>query len=409
MPGQLSVFHAPPRSEHLQTMTITITFAEVVAAVIFCAVLLVALEVRRKHLTVWIGSYLNQRVSRGRGIRLDEPIHIMFCLVDHFEPLSGPTSEAEGNRLRIWLEEYPKLASRHKDSDGKPPQHSWFYPGEVYDAGCLETLTELARAGYGEVELHLHHAFDTPERLRGRLETAVTNFVRHGALVTNETQPQITYGFIHGNMGLNNSLGVGACGVDNELPILRDTGCYADFSMPTAPCRSQTRKINAIYYAKGIPGQPKSHDDGVDVELNRPPSGDLMIIQGPLAFNWTKRKYGILPRLENAEIQDSNPATPSRIRTWVAQHVHVKGRENWIMVKASCHGAEDRSRDAVLGDQADRMYRALEEEYRERPGYQLHYVTARELYNIIKAAEAGMKGNPGLYRDYVIARYRNHP
>ena len=30
----------------------------------------------------------------------------------------------------------------------------------------------------------------------------------------------------------------------------------------------------------------------------------------------------------------------------------------------------------------------------------LHYVSAREAYNIVKAAEAGMQGNPGDYRDF---------
>jgi hypothetical protein len=32
----------------------------------------------------------------------------------------------------------------------------------------------------------------------------------------------------------------------------------------------------------------------------------------------------------------------------------------------------------------------------------LHYVTAREVYNIIKAAEAGLTGSPHDYRDYEL-------
>jgi hypothetical protein len=55
------------------------------------------------------------------------------------------------------------------------------------------------------------------------------------------------------------------------------------------------------------------------------------------------------------------------------------------------------------------MYSLLERDYRDRPGYRFHYVTARELYNIVKAAEAGQKGDPGLYRDYVIPRYQTNP
>jgi len=178
--------------------------------------------------------------------------------------------------------------------------------------------------------------------------------------------------------------------------------------MPTAPCDSQTKKINAIYYATDRPGCPKSHDDGVDVAVGRPASGDLMLIQGPLALDWTHRKLGIFPRIENGEVHAGYPPDLARIRAWVAEHIHVQGRPEWIVVKVSCHGAEDRNREVLLGATADRMYADLEREYRDRPGYALHYVTARELYNIVKAAEAGERGNPDRFRDYLIPPYLTH-
>jgi hypothetical protein len=37
-----------------------------------------------------------------------------------------------------------------------------------------------------------------------------------------------------------------------------------------------------------------------------------------------------------------------------------------------------------------------------RQRFRLHFVTAREMYNIIKAAEEGREGNPNLYRDHVL-------
>ena len=43
--------------------------------------------------------------------------------------------------------------------------------------------------------------------------------------------------------------------VNNELEILRDTGCYADFTMPSAPHPTQTWKINSIYSASDRPGR----------------------------------------------------------------------------------------------------------------------------------------------------------
>lgn len=311
--------------------------------------------------------------------------------------------------MRDWLQRYPVMAAQHRDSDGRPPQHTWFYPGENYDSEYLDNLVGLCEQGLGEIELHLHHGFDTTDTLRSKIRRALSDFAKHGALVTQEIPPRYVYGFIHGNMALDNSRNDPMlCGVNDEITVLKETGCYADFSLPTAPCVSQTRKVNAIYYATDDPERPKSHDTGVDVEVARPPTGDLMIIQGPLAVNWRNRKYGILPRIENGEIQGSNHVTLSRIKSWVSQHIHVKGRPEWIIVKVSCHGAENKSREVLLGKPADQMYSSLEREYRDRSGYCLHYVTARELYNIIKAAEADEKGPPEAYRDYVIPPYRNH-
>jgi hypothetical protein len=198
------------------------------------------------------------------------------------------------------------------------------------------------------------------------------------------------------------------CGVNDELIILKETGCYADFSAPTAPCLSQTKKINSLYYAEDNPVKPKSHDTGIDVAVNGRPTGDLLIIQGPLCLNWRKRKLGIFPTIDNAEVHGNAPGTPDRVDRWIKQHIHVRGKPNWIFVKASCHGAEDQSFDALLGDQAHVMFRYLEEKYSNKNSYRLHYVTARELYNIVKAAEAGKLGCPSDFINFLIPPYEYH-
>ena len=56
-----------------------------------------------------------------------------------------------------------------------------------------------------------------------------------------------------------------------------------------------------------------------------------------------------------------------------------------------------------LGAEADAMHSYLETAYNDGRDYVLHYVTAREMYNIVKAAEAGKSGNPAAYRDYELA------
>ena len=243
------------------------------------------LVLRSRGLHIWIWPYiagLRRRASPGSG-----PVHIMLCVADHYEPaVNGVTYERECVRVETWLREYPAVMSRHRDADGVRPQHTFFYPAEEYRAGHLDSLAKLCRAGYGDVEIHLHHDNDTAEGLRRKLEDfKKTLHETHGLLHFNPETQQVEYGFIHGNWALDNSGANGRnCGVNNELTVLRETGCYADFTLPSAPETAQTQKINSIYYAADDPLRPKSHNDGVDVMAGGPPSGDLMLIQGPLAL-----------------------------------------------------------------------------------------------------------------------------
>jgi hypothetical protein len=125
-------------------------------------------------------------------------------------------------------------------------------------------------------------------------------------------------------------------------------------------------------------------------------------VQGPLALNWRRRKWGLLPRIENADVRAGDPPVPERVDLWIRQHVHVVGRPNWVFVKVHTHGTQDRDIDTLLGDPVDRMFTHLETRYNDGERHVLHYVTARELYNIVKAAEAGLDGDPGQYRDFVL-------
>ncbi len=362
----------------------------------------------KKNVWIWLGSYVKQKMKGKPEFRRGEPIHIFFCVVDHFEPIQeGYTKAEEWARMNAWIKDYPQMAGKHADSNGRVPQHTWFYPGEAYESEYLEGLVGLCKMGYGDIEFHHHHYYESSKGLREKIRKALNEFAQHGVFVTDNGSSALSYGFIHGNMALDNSRYEDKwCGVNDELTILKETGCYADFSSPTAPANSQARKINAIYYATDDPAKPKSHDTGIDVEVGGKPAGDLMIIQGPLAPNWVKRKYGILPTIDNGEIHNNAPGTPDRIERWIRQAIHVRGKPNWVFVKASCHGAQDENYDVLLGRQADQMYTYLEERYRNRERYKLHYVTAREFYNIVKAAEAGQAGNPVQYYDYSIPRYR---
>ena len=48
-------------------------------------------EVRKKYVTVWLGSYWRQQLRPRYAPLPGEHTHILFCLVDHFEPAGEPT------------------------------------------------------------------------------------------------------------------------------------------------------------------------------------------------------------------------------------------------------------------------------------------------------------------------------
>ena len=355
---------------------------------------------------IWFFSYIRSLLSRPE---VKGPIHVMFCFVDHFEPQWKNPNNIELERARVdrWCKDYPAMAKQHKDADGQMPKHCFFYPEEEYRYEHLAKISSMCYEGFGEIEIHLHHHDDTPENFT----QTITNFAEilhkdHGALPVHPETGQIMYAFIHGNWALDNSLPGGIkCGINNELELLVETGCYVDMTLPSAPSPAQTKKVNAMYYASGADGQCKGHDTGIDVDVNKAarPS-DLMLIQGPIGINLKWRTAKGLPHIENSDVRKSCPPLRSRIDQWVSSHIHVKGRPEWIFIKIHTHGTQEVDMDTLLGQERHDMHTYLESQYNDNENYILHYVSAREMYNIAKAAEAGKKGNPNDFREYVLAK-----
>jgi len=360
-----------------------------------------------KNIDRWIVSYMKREISKIFSAKgFEGPTHIMFAITDHYEPdWNQADIDTQKNRVAHWINDFPPLAKKHKDADGKHPQYTFFYPAECYNQDHLKELKKICNQGLGEVEVHLHHENDTEKSLRVKLERAKEDFGKHGYLGRRVLSGQIRYGFIHGNWCLNNSRKDGQwCGVNNETNVLHDTGCYADFTFPSAPSETQPKKINSIYYSKSNANKSKSHNKGIDVKVGRFTNADLMLIQGPLTLNWKDRKKWFFPRIENAEISHANLPRETRIDLWVDQQISVQGKPDWIFVKIHTHGAPEKNADVLLGDPMGHMYDYLETKYNDGEKYILHYVTAREMYNIVKAAEAGEPGDPNMYRDYMIER-----
>jgi hypothetical protein len=168
---------------------------------------------------------------------------------------------------------------------------------------------------------------------------------------------------------------------------------------------SQPKMINDIYYAKDDPLRPKSYEKGDLVRSGLPRNGDLMMIQGPLTFRWKKGKIINYPAVEDGEVSGDNPPFFERVDSWIGAGIRISGREDWIIVKVFTHGAPEKNHYTLLGEPIVKMHSHLSRIFNDGSRYSLHYVTARELYNIIRAAEDGRNGNPGSFRNYLIQNY----
>lgn len=359
----------------------------------------------------WLPAYGWQRLVRRKP--RGNPLHVILAVADHFEPSIEPENpkkyanrDVQEQRLERWCKEYPKTAEAWRDSDGWPLRHTYFYPAEQYDKGLIERLAAHCQAGWGEVEIQLHHGVDVPdtaENTRRVLLNYRDTLSAHGCLSRPGDTGPPCYAFVHGNWALANSAGGRFCGVDDEMEILAQTGCYADLTLPSAPDPAQVGKINALYECALPPSQRAAHRKGRDLRCGHPPRSLPVMIQGPLMLNCSRRKYGRwIVSLENGALTAANPPTMERLAEWCQAGITVHGRPDWVFIKLHCHGMDPRDEPAMFGVMRQHFLRKLTETTRATDSLRVHFVTAREMMNIILAACDARVGNPGAYRDYKL-------
>ena len=352
-------------------------------------------RLRKKNLHQWLPDYARHIVRRARTPQSEQPRHLLFALCDHYEPLHGRAPDDIGRaRVDAWVAGYPRLGA-YRDSNGRPPRHGWFFPGEEYRPHFLDGLATLARGGFGEVEFHLHHDGDTAQSLAPRIEQHLATFAQHGHL--SRAGDRFAWAFIHGNWSLANGRPDGRwCGVDDELVMLHELGCYVDLTFPSAPDPCQPDKVNQIYWPVGDLTRRRSYQHGERARVGHSYRDRLLMITGPLAL--ARKGRGL--RLENGALTGQDPPTAARVDSWVSQGIHIAGRPEWVFVKVHTHGALESTAASLLGAGGDVMHAALQRYTRN--GWKLHYVTAREMYNVARAAMDGKVGEPSDYFDYLV-------
>ena len=338
---------------------------------------------RTGHL--WLPGYLRARVRRQSAL-LTTRIWVAFT--DHFEPWwHRPDTATALQRVTRWAGQWPEVAARHTDSAGRPACYTFFYPEEQYHPAAIDILRGLRDRGIGDVEIHLHHDNDTPQGFCERMSIFLERLEGAHGLLRRENG-RVRFGFIHGNWALDNSLPDGRfCGLNNEIALLRDLGCYADFTLPAVPSPAQTRIVNTLYWATDDPLQPKSHDDGVPVRVGEPPAGDLLMVPGPLIINWREWRTPGVPRIDIGELAGHCVPTRHRARLWVRAAPRLK---NDVFVKLFAHGAPEKNALALLerGQGLDLALTCLEQEA-AAIGSRLFFVSAWQMSRAIDAVRRG--------------------
>lgn len=318
--------------------------------------------------------------SRLRRLGAAPPRHVWLVVADHYEPRWKGADDATAlNRVALWRKAWPMIAARHADSDGRAPVYSFFYPQEEYAHALVEPLAEMTRQGIADVEVHIHHDNEGESAFVDKM----SGFLRclseqHGLL--RRRDGKLAFGFIHGNWALDNSRPDGRwCGLDNEITLLRDLGCYADFTLPAADSPCQAGLVNAIYRVTDDPRRPRSHAHGVHVKPGLPAIGDLTLVTGPLGPRMQK------PRIESGELAGYALPAPHRARFWLQVAPRVGDH---AFVKLFGHGAQERNSGPLLGGGLDSLFAGFEQACRD-VGARHHYASAWHAWLAIEALRSG--------------------
>jgi hypothetical protein len=336
-----------------------------------------------RHAEIWLAPYLKDRLRK--SMWSTKPKRAWVAITDHYEPLGGgATSDAAFGRVARWRYKWPRIADdAPRDAAGQRPQYTFFYPQEEYRRALLDDIAEMVRQGVADVEVHLHH----DNEQRNAFLWKVKEFCRrltddHGLL--RQQDGRTVFGFIHGNWALDNSRPDGKwCGLNGEITLLRDLGCYADFTMPSAPSATQGHIVNQIYWCTNNPDyRPRSFDSGIEATAGGGKRGDLLMITGPLGLRFSGR---MTPRLENGEIAGYDMPTPARVKRWFDLAPTI-GDD--LFLKLYTHGAQERNLGPLLDGGLSDLFDWLAEEA-DRRGIEVHWATAWQMY---QAADALLRG-----------------
>ncbi|HEX2959664.1 MAG TPA: hypothetical protein VHO70_22700 [Chitinispirillaceae bacterium] len=358
----------------------------IIAAVTIILIFLIFQECYRFR---WVLPYIKSTPKiRNRIARIDPktPVDVYIAFCDHYRPFTGKVSQ-EIAELRVvtWCREYERIARQHIDSSGNHPVHTVFYSESDYNPYFLDTIARCCRNGLMDVEILIDHNRDTPGNFKRKIEEYRDVLFHHHGLLRKDMQGKITYGFIHGRWALDNARPDGKfCGVHNEVSILKKTGCYADFTYPSAPDITQPPIINSIYFAPVGSRRFVSHEKGSLLQPGTWNFNDLLCIQGPLSIT-SNNPIHFPITVDRGEIGFNAPFSKNRMEKWLLRAPRINGNDSSIFLKLYTDGMVDKTIRYLFSENGlHQFWSTLEQCYDGNGFFRIHYVSAWSMYNKIR-------------------------
>jgi hypothetical protein len=265
------------------------------------------------------------------------------------------------------------------------------------DPVTFDRLSELCASGAGEMEYMLSSVSHRSGVFENELERALAAFNSQGWASTNDST--ISFAII-GNMAWDDSITVLS---GKQLRRLASAGCYADLSSPTMASPICSRRCNSIYAASSESTEGSSSVSTSTLKAGAISKGEVLVIDSPLLIDWMDWRNLTAPFVEEGHLRAGDSPDRRRAMSWIRANVHVTGRPDWIFVKLifdiQSNTTATRRESSALRQALEHMESLCGDQFR------LHYVTAREMCNIARAAEARKSGDAGQYRDYLVKPY----
>jgi hypothetical protein len=100
-------------------------------------------------------------------------------------------------------------------------------------------------------------------------------------------------------------------------------------------------------------------------------------------LDWSRRKFGLLPAIENGNLQGNQPPSKDRLTLWLRAGVRVPGRPDSVIVKLHTHGVWEPNQDVLLGKAMVEVHETLATMAAGGANFRYHYVTAYEIANLV--------------------------